>query len=86
MGRAPARGVTVITVHGMSVSGNCHKVRLLREQLGRPYRWVEVDSAHGATRTPEFLARNPNGKVPIIELADGPPAAADVAARLAQPH
>lgn len=71
MGRAPAWGVTVITVHGMSVSGNCHKVRLLLEQLGREYRWVEIDSAHGATRTPEFLARNPNGKVPIIELADG---------------
>lgn len=71
MGRAPAWGVTVITVHGMSVSGNCHKVRLLLEQLGREYRWVEIDSAHGATRTPEFLARNANGKVPIIELADG---------------
>lgn len=61
----------MITVHGMSVSGNCHKVRLLLEQLGREYRWIEIDSAHGATRTPGFLARNPNGKVPIIELDDG---------------
>jgi len=57
----------VITVHGFSPSGNCHKVRLLLEQLGRDYRWVEVDSALGGTRTPEFLARNPNGKVPTLD-------------------
>lgn len=61
----------MITVYGMSVSGNCHKLRLLLEQLGREYRWVEVDSAHGETRTPEYLAKNPNGKVPIIEFEDG---------------
>ena len=44
-----------LTVHGMSVSGNCHKVRLLLEQLGSRYRWVEVDSAHGQTHTPSSL-------------------------------
>jgi glutathione S-transferase len=60
-----------VTVHGMSTSGNCHKVRLLLEQLGRPYDWVEVDSANGATRTPEYLAKNPNGKVPMLERVDG---------------
>ena len=60
-----------VTVHGMSSSGNCHKVRLLLEQLGRPYTWVEVDSAHGGTRTPAYLAKNPNGKVPMLERADG---------------
>jgi glutathione S-transferase len=58
------------TVYGMSTSGNCHKARLLLEQLGRPYRWIEVDSANGATRTPGYLARNPNGKVPMLELED----------------
>ncbi|MGH8062401.1 MAG: glutathione S-transferase family protein [Pseudoxanthomonas sp.] len=65
----------MITVYGMSTSGNCHKLRLLLEQLGRrleqDYRWIEVDSANGATRTPEYLARNPNGKVPMLELEDG---------------
>jgi glutathione S-transferase len=61
----------VITVHGFSPSGNCHKVRVLLEQLRRPFRWVETDSANGATRTPDYLARNPNGKVPMIELDDG---------------
>jgi glutathione S-transferase len=61
----------MITVYGFSPSGNCHKVRLLLEQLGHEYRWVEVRSDDGSTRTPEFLARNPNGKVPLIELEDG---------------
>lgn len=61
----------MITVHGMSTSGNCHKLRLLLEQLGHEYNWIEVDSANGATRTPEYLARNPNGKVPMLELEDG---------------
>ncbi|KAF1702391.1 glutathione S-transferase [Pseudoxanthomonas kaohsiungensis] len=69
---AGAQGaVSVITVYGMSMSGNCYKLRLLLEQLGRDYRWIEVDSARGGTRTPAFLARNPNGRVPLIELEDG---------------
>ena len=59
------------TVYGFSPSGNCHKVRLLLEQLGRPYRWIETDSSAGATRTPDYLAKNPNGKVPMLELDDG---------------
>ncbi|HZF99227.1 MAG TPA: glutathione S-transferase family protein [Pseudoxanthomonas sp.] len=61
----------MITLYGMSVSGNCHKPRMLLEQLGREYRWIEIDSAHGATRTAEYLAKNPNGKVPMLELDDG---------------
>ena len=61
----------MITVHGFSPSGNCHKLRLLLEQLGRPYRWVETDSSAGATRTAEYLAKNPNGKVPMLELDGG---------------
>ncbi len=61
----------MITVYGMSASGNCHKPRLLLEQLGRGYRWVETDSANGATRTLNYLAKNPNGKVPMLELEDG---------------
>jgi glutathione S-transferase len=61
----------MFTVFGMSDSGNCYKVRLALEQLGLPYRWVEVDPGRGETRTPEFLARNANGKVPTLELEDG---------------
>lgn len=60
-----------LTVYGMSVSGNCHKVRMLLEHLGTRYHWVEVDSAHGQTHTPEFLAMNPNARVPLVQRDDG---------------
>lgn len=59
------------TVYGFSPSGNCHKLRVLLEQLGQDYRWVEVDSSRGQTRTPQFLALNPNGKVPVLQRDDG---------------
>ena len=61
----------MITIYGMRASGNCYKLQLLLDQLGRDYRWVDVDSAHGETRTPDYLAKNPNGKVPLLELDDG---------------
>jgi glutathione S-transferase len=61
----------MFTVYGMSDSGNCYKVRLALEQLGLPYRWVEVDTGRGETRTPDFLAINRNGKVPTLQLEDG---------------
>jgi glutathione S-transferase len=61
----------MITVYGYSPSGNCHKLRMILAHLGREHRWIETDSAHGATRTAEYLAKNPNGKVPMIELDDG---------------
>lgn len=60
----------MITIHGYSPSGNCHKLRMMLGHLGRTYRWIETDSAHGATRTPEYLAKNPNGRVPMIETED----------------
>jgi glutathione S-transferase len=44
---------------------------MLFGHLGRGYRWIEVESPYGATRTPEYLAKNPNGKVPMIETGDG---------------
>ena len=59
------------TVYGFSPSGNCHKVKLLLEQLGQPYHWVEINSAVGETRTSDYLAKNPNGKVPMLESGDG---------------
>jgi glutathione S-transferase len=61
----------MITVYGYSPSGNCHKLRMLLGHLGRDYRWIETDSAHGETRTPEYLAKNPNGRVPMVEADDG---------------
>ena len=52
-------------------SGNGYKVRLALRQLEQPFRWVELDILQGATRTPEFLARNPNGRIPTLQLDDG---------------
>jgi glutathione S-transferase len=60
-----------LTLYGMSGSGNCYKPALLMRQLGLPFQWVEVDILNGGSRTPEFLARNPNGKVPLLEINDG---------------
>jgi glutathione S-transferase len=61
----------MISIYGMTDSGNCYKPRLLLAKLGRPFRHVEVNSMDGSTRKPEFLAKNPNGKVPLLELEDG---------------
>lgn len=52
-------------------SGNGYKVRLTLAHLGLACEWTECDILHGATRTPEFLARNPNGRIPLLELDDG---------------
>jgi glutathione S-transferase len=52
-------------------SGNGYKVRLLLHQLGVPFERVELDILKGETRTPAFLAKNPNGRIPTLELEDG---------------
>ena len=49
-------------------SGNGYKVRLVLKQLDIPYELHEVDIKTGASRTPEFLARNPNGRIPLLEI------------------
>jgi glutathione S-transferase len=57
------------TLYSMRRSGNSYKVRLALAQLRIPYRMVEVDILRGESRTPEFLAKNPNGQVPLLEVA-----------------
>lgn len=58
-------------LHQMQVSGNCYKVRLAAKQLGIPIALREYGLHDGSTRVPEFLAKNPNGRVPMLELEDG---------------
>lgn len=52
-------------------SGNCYKVRLLLTQLGISFQSVPINILQGESRTPEFLAKNPNGRVPVLEVALG---------------
>lgn len=61
----------MLTLYDYLDSGNGYKVRLLLAQLGTPYKLVELDIMQGATRTPAFLAKNPNGRIPTLELEDG---------------
>ncbi len=65
----------MLTLYDYLDSGNGYKVRLLLAQLGRAYRRIELDIDKGETRTPDFLAINPNGRVPTLLLEDGRPLA-----------
>ena len=59
-----------MTVYGDSISGNCLKVKFVADRLALPYDWVEISVLEKETRTPEFLAMNPAGQVPIVRFAD----------------
>ncbi len=61
----------MLTLYGSTTSGNCYKPRLLLAKLGRPFSHVEVSTVDGGTKTADYLAKNPNGKVPLLELEDG---------------
>jgi glutathione S-transferase len=59
------------TLYSMQRSGNSYKVRLALAKLGIPYRLEEVDILQGDSHTPEFLAMNPSGQVPLLEVEPG---------------
>lgn len=61
----------MIKLYGMSGSGNCWKPAVLMKQLAIPFEWIEVDLLKGESRTQEFLAKNANGKVPLLEKSPG---------------
>ena len=61
----------MLKVYGYYNSGNCYKIKLMLHLLGLEYEWQSVDILNGETETPAFLAKNPNGKVPVLELEDG---------------
>jgi len=64
-----------LTIYGDSISGNCLKVKWTADLLGRAYDWIETSVLKAETRTPEFLAMNPAGQVPLVLLDDGRPLA-----------
>lgn len=59
------------TLYSMQRSGNSYKVRLALAKLAIPYRLQEIDILKGESHTPEFLAMNPTGQVPLLEVAPG---------------
>ncbi|MGF1676566.1 MAG: glutathione S-transferase family protein [Rivularia sp. (in: cyanobacteria)] len=52
-------------------SGNGYKIRLLLTQIGMPFERIEINILEGESRNPEFLSRNPNGKIPVLEIGEG---------------
>lgn len=58
-------------IYGDEQSGNCYKVKLLCELLQQEYQWCDINILAGETKTTEFLIKNPNGKIPMLELTDG---------------
>jgi glutathione S-transferase len=57
-------------IYGDLGSGNCLKVKYTADRLGLPYTWTHVDIMKSETRTPEFLARFPLGRIPAVEFDD----------------
>jgi glutathione S-transferase len=64
-----------MTIFGDSISGNCLKVKFVADRLALAYDWVEISVLRAETRTPEFLAMNPAGQVPVVRFADNGPLA-----------
>jgi glutathione S-transferase len=64
-------GNATMTIFGDSISGNCLKVKWVAERLGIPFEWAETRVLNKETRTPEFLALNPAGQVPVVQFGDG---------------
>jgi glutathione S-transferase len=60
----------VLTLYSMQSSGNSYKVRMLLARLAQPYHLIEIDRFKGENRTPEYLAINPEGRLPALELDD----------------
>jgi glutathione S-transferase len=58
-------------IYGDSNSGNCLKVKWVCDRLALPYRWTEIDTRKGETRTPQFLKMNGAGQVPTVAFDDG---------------
>jgi glutathione S-transferase len=68
---SPIECFRMYKLYSMQRSGNSYKVRLALALLNAPYRSIEIDILRGESRTPDFLAMNPSGQVPLLEVAEG---------------
>src|SRR5215813_1730213 len=59
------------TLYDYLPSGNGYKCRLAMHQLEKPFRLVHKDILKRETRTPEFLAMNANGRIPLLDAGGG---------------
>lgn len=60
----------MLKVYGDVRSGNCYKVQLICALLNLEYEWVDIDLVKKETKTFEFLAINPVGQVPVLQVDD----------------
>ncbi len=60
-----------MNIYGDAQSGNCYKIKLLTSILNIKHKWIELDILAKETHTAAFLQKNPNGKIPLLELDDG---------------
>tara|TARA_Y100000815_G_C13202675_1_gene447390 strand:+ start:328 stop:924 length:597 start_codon:yes stop_codon:yes gene_type:complete len=58
-------------IYGDTQSGNCYKVQLICQLLNIDHQWIDVDILAGDTKSDDFLKKNPNGKIPLLELDSG---------------
>lgn len=61
----------MLRLYDFLLSGNCYKIRLLMAQLAISYERVELDFVQQENRTPKFLKKNPQGRVPVLEIESG---------------
>lgn len=60
----------MIQLHRVALSGHCHRVQLFLSLLGLEHELVDVNMAKGEHKSPEFLAMNPFGQVPVLRDGD----------------
>jgi glutathione S-transferase len=56
-------------VYGDKQSGNCYKIILTSSILNLDIEWVDIDILKSETKADNFLKKNPNGKVPVLEIS-----------------
>ena len=61
----------MIKIWGRNTSANVQKVMWAIEEIGLPHERIDIGGPFGKNREAEYLAKNPNGRVPLLELEDG---------------